>query len=107
MKFNNTMKTTTLLLALAAVPVHGGDHPFETDEHREPSMENPGAVVIRGVTIHTALRPAFVGSVLVDEGKIAAISEGGADLNGPEGTLVIDGAGMHLAPSMTLSLIHI
>ena len=41
MKFNNTMKTTTLLLALAAVPVHGGDHPFETDEHREPSMENP------------------------------------------------------------------
>ena len=100
MKFNNTMKTTTLLLALAAVPVHGGDHPFETDEHREPSMENPGAVVIRGVTIHTALRPAFVGSVLVDEGKIAAISEGGADLNGPEGTLVIDGAGMHLAPGV-------
>jgi imidazolonepropionase-like amidohydrolase len=89
-----------LTLLLLVAPILAQDHPFETDAERVPSLVTGGSALVRGATIHTATGPAFVGSVLVQDGKIALVQEGDGDLPAPEGTLVIDGTGKHLAPGV-------
>lgn len=71
-------------------------HPFELEEHRKPSIEVGDEVWIRGATIHTAITPPFVGSVLVQGGRIAAVG----DLDIPSGATVLEGEGKHLAPGV-------
>jgi len=95
----STMKKNLFLLGLAftlAAPVLRAEHEFETDEQREPSIETGGNCVIRNVTIHTAVRPAFVGDVLVKNGVIAAVGE----VDAPADIVEIDGTGKHLAPGV-------
>jgi len=88
-----------MLLALSAA-ARAGDHPFETDDLRRPTMVTGGAAVVRGATVHTAVRPSFVGSVVVRDGRIVAVIEGEAPVAVPEGALEIDARGMHLAPGV-------
>ena len=73
------------------------EHEVELDADRIPSLDASGGALIRGVTIHSAVAPAYRGDVLVLEGDIAAI---GQDLAAPEGTTIIDGTGKHLAPGV-------
>ena len=87
-------------LALALPLALGGDgaeHPFETDAHRVPSTEVGSVCLVKGATVHTATRPAFVGDVLVQGGRIVRVSE---SLEAPEGATVLDASGMHLAPGV-------
>ena len=98
-----TLTTTLLLLAGLA---SAQEHPFETDALREPALVIDGAAVIRGATIHTAVEPAFVGTVVVVDGKIAVVSKGG-DVDLPNGAVEIDGTGMHLAPGVVDTHSHI
>jgi len=92
-----------VVLALLAVPTRTGDekkgfdHPYELDSDRDPMLEVSGGALIRNVTIHSAVKPAFLGDVLVLEGDIAAIGTG---LEAPEGVTVLDGTGRHLAPGV-------
>jgi imidazolonepropionase-like amidohydrolase len=80
-----------------------GDHPSELDADRKPKLATGGNCVIRNVTIHTAVSPAFVGDVLVQKGKIAAVGT----VNAPPGTLELDGKGAHLAPGVVDCHSHI
>ncbi|MFT5289782.1 MAG: imidazolonepropionase-like amidohydrolase [Planctomycetota bacterium] len=96
----STLLATAALALLA--PLGGGDdaaweHPFEFKSHRVSDIDSSGGMLITGVTVHSAVQPAFVASVLVTEGHITAI---GDDLSAPEGVLVIDGSGKHLAPGV-------
>ena len=94
---NRVMQIATLFtLAALAAPALSQDHPYETDAERVPTFTTGGTCLIRGATIHTAVGPAFVGDVLVRDGKIAAVGEVAA----PDGILVIDGTGKHLAPGV-------
>ncbi len=70
-------------------------HPYETDALRVPTLDTSHGVLIQGVTVHSAVAPAEVADVLVQGGDITAIGRG---LEAPEGVLVIDGHGKHLAP---------
>ena len=94
---------STIHAALLAVlaggllpPALASDHPSEFDSDREPSVRTGGSCLIRNVTIHTAVAEPFVGSVLVRDGKIAAVGE----VQAPAGLLEIDGTGKHLAPGV-------
>jgi imidazolonepropionase-like amidohydrolase len=88
---------SAVLLALAAAGIAlGGEHPYETDALRKPALTTGGSCAIRGATIHTAVGPAFVGDVLVRDGRIAAVGEIGA----VSGLAEIDGSGKHLAPGV-------
>jgi imidazolonepropionase-like amidohydrolase len=81
----------------AAAPIAAaGEHAYETDAQRKPSLSTGGNCVIRNVTIHSAVGPATVGDVLVQRGDIAAIGK----VNAPAGTLEIDGTGKHIAPGV-------
>jgi imidazolonepropionase-like amidohydrolase len=73
------------------------EHPIELDADRVPRLQFPGGVLIRGVTIHSAVAPAFVGDVLVRDGRIAAV---GRELEAPSGVGIFEGAGKHLAPGV-------
>lgn len=99
-----TMKTTLLACALLLVPTSTealADHPIETDALRAPELHTGGNVLIQNVTIHSAVAPAFVGSVLVEGGDITAIFEGKAPMSAAHaGATVIDGTGKHLAPGV-------
>ena len=79
------------------------EHPSETDADRKPALVTSGSCVIRGVTIHTAVSPPVRGDVLVLDGKIAGVGQ----VNVPEGTLEIPGAGGHLAPGVVDCHSHI
>lgn len=93
-----------LALALAAGSVRGlGEHPTELDADRKPKLHTGGSCVIRNVTIHSAVGPAFAGDVLVKEGKIAAVGK----VEAPAGLVEIDGAGMHLSPGVVDCHSHI
>ncbi len=88
-----------LLVVLGVLPTHAfasEDHPVETDADRVCELVTDGSCLIRGATLHTALVPPFVGDVLVIDGKIQAVGE----VSPPEGVLVIDASGMHLAPGV-------
>ena len=95
------MKLFALSLLLLGPGVVSGDgedafaHPFETDADRAVTLDTSGGVLIRNVTIHSAVEPAFVGDVLVRGGDIAAVGRG---LEAPAGVTVIDGTEKHLAP---------
>ena len=96
---------TRLYLFLAAFTAAAfaapSDHPIETDVDRTPLLVTGGNVLIQNVTIHSAVAPAYVGSVLVEDGDIATIFEGKAPLSAAHaGVLVIDGTGKHLAPGV-------
>ena len=98
------MNLTTLVFLLAftvtgiAAP---SDHPIETDASRRPTLITGGNVLIQNVTVHSAVAPAFVGSVLVEDGDISAIFAGKAPLSSAHaGVNVIDGTGKHLAPGV-------
>jgi len=104
------MTATATVLAAASlaallVPVpragdekgEGARHPFETDALREPRLRTGGNALIQNATIHSAVGPARVGDVLVLEGDVAEV---GAGLAAPDGVLVIDGTGKHLAPGV-------
>jgi imidazolonepropionase-like amidohydrolase len=80
-----------------------GDHPSELDIDRKPKLATGGNCVIRNVTIHSAISPAFVGDVLVQKGKIAAVGT----VNAPAGSLELDGKGAHLAPGVVDCHSHI
>ena len=88
---------SNILLALAVLSAPVDDHPFETDETRTPSIETGGSALIQGATIHSAVGPAFVGDVLVVDGKIAAVGE---SLDAPDGVETLEAGGMHLAPGV-------
>ncbi len=96
----------TVLLALPGAHARAEDdtvtHAFETDTMRVPTLQTGGACIIQNVTIHTALRPAFLGTVVVKDGKITSVTEGESEsLSGAsDGLLVIDGSGKHLAPGV-------
>jgi imidazolonepropionase-like amidohydrolase len=88
-------------LLLLALPLQdeGAQHAFELEEHRAPEITTGGTCLITNVTLHTALEPAKLGDVLVVDGDIAAIGQAGG-LEAPEGAVVIDGTGRHLAPGV-------
>lgn len=54
-------------------------------------------LVIRGGTVHPVSGPAYVGTVVVQDGKIAAA---GANAAAPASARVIDAAGLHVYPGM-------
>ena len=99
--------TLTCLPLLCAPLLAGDDHPFETDALREPSLVTGGSAVVRNATVHTAVGPAFVGTVVVSDGKITAVVEGDGDVSVPDGALEIDAGGMHLAPGVVDTHSHI
>ena len=74
-----------------------GEHAFELDSMREPTIATAGTCVIRGATVHTAVAPAEVADVFVRDGLIAGV---GSELDVPSGVLELDGTGMHLAPGV-------
>ncbi|MCK6447875.1 MAG: amidohydrolase family protein [Planctomycetes bacterium] len=88
---------------LAASAFARGEHPYETDVERKPTLVTHGSCVIQNVTIHSAVGPARLGSVLVRDGKIAAIG----DVEAAAGLLAIDGTGKHLAPGVVDNHSHI
>ncbi len=73
-----------------------GEHPYETNAERKPTLRTGGSCVIRNVTIHSAIAPATTGDVLVLDGKIAVIGA----VEAPDGIVEIDGTGKHLAPGV-------
>jgi imidazolonepropionase-like amidohydrolase len=79
-------------------------HVYENEGLRKPSLESKGRAFVRDVTVHSAVAPARIADVLVEDGDIAAI---GKDLAAPEGALVIDGTGKHLAPGVIDTHSHI
>ncbi|MEZ6005814.1 MAG: amidohydrolase family protein [Planctomycetota bacterium] len=87
-----------LACLLPALAIAQTEHPIETDATREPSFQVGKACVIDNVTIHTATRPAFDGSVYVMGGKIVGV--GGYDGPMPADANRIDGRGYHLVPGV-------
>jgi len=88
-----------LLLALPLAQEEGARHPFELAEHRRPQLQTGGTCLITNVTIHSVVAPARVGDVLVVAGDIAAVGNAG-EVQAPDGAVVIDGTGKHLAPGV-------
>ncbi len=88
-----------LVCCFLAGALQAQEHPFETDALREPALVTDGNVLIHGATIHTAVEAAFVGDVLVEKGKISAVTHERID-EVPDGTVEIDGTDMHLAPGV-------
>jgi len=88
-----------LMLATLGMQDEGANHAYELEEHRAPELDTGGTCLIANVTIHSAVEPARRGDVLVVEGDIAAIG-GAGELEAPEGAVVIDGSGLHLAPGV-------
>lgn len=72
----------------------------EFDEDRKPAIHTGGNVLIKGATILTASKDRGTiprGSILVKDGKIAAIGE---NLTAPDGAAVIDAAGLVAIPGI-------
>jgi imidazolonepropionase-like amidohydrolase len=84
-----------LLSAVLGAPLAASEHPSELEADRVPKLRTGGSALIRGATVHTAVGPAAVRDVLVVDGAIAAVGE---SLEAPEGAVVLEAAGAHLAP---------
>ena len=90
-----------LAAGFGAVPTASGqDHPFETDAERVPALEMGSSVVLRNVMIHSAVRPAFRGTVVVAEGKIEGVFTEGQSFEARPDARILDLDGMHLAPGV-------
>jgi imidazolonepropionase-like amidohydrolase len=77
----------------------------EFDRDRIPSIKTGGSVFIKDVTILTVTRGTIPrGSILVEDGKIAAI---GADLKPKPGMMMIEGAGLVAMPGIIDTHSHI
>jgi imidazolonepropionase-like amidohydrolase len=89
-----------LIVAALALPgLQAGaqtEHAYETNDMRVPTLSTGGSCVIRDVMIHTAVRPAFRGDVLVLEGVIVQVGE----VTAPPGIVTLEGRGRHLAPGV-------
>jgi imidazolonepropionase-like amidohydrolase len=73
-------------MVLAVSPVAG-----------QQAAPGAGALAIRGGTIHPVSGPAYVGTVVVASGRIAAA---GPDVAAPAGARVIDATGLHVYPGL-------
>jgi imidazolonepropionase-like amidohydrolase len=94
--------------AAAAAPKTADDQPpstpftdvsTELEADRKPAIHTGGNVLIKDVTILTVAEAGTIpkGSILVKDGKIAAI---GHELPAPEGVTVIDGSGLVAMPGI-------
>ena len=81
--------TCLLLFSFLALPTM----PRASDELPGKPQESP--ILIEGGTIHPVSGPSFVGSLLFDKGRIAAI---GKKLEAPADAEKIDAAGKHIFP---------
>jgi imidazolonepropionase-like amidohydrolase len=99
---NIQLNPALFIAALTLMPLAmASEHPIETAASRTPTLHTGGDVLIQNVTIHSAVAPAFVGSVLVEDGDISTVFEGKAPLSAAHaGVTVIDGTGKHLAPGV-------
>ncbi|HEY3789966.1 MAG TPA: amidohydrolase family protein, partial [Urbifossiella sp.] len=69
----------------------------------KPIPELPkGTYALRGATIHSPGQSPFVGTVIVEAltGKIARVAPRNQKLNLPEGSHIVDVAGLHIYPGM-------
>jgi imidazolonepropionase-like amidohydrolase len=74
------------------------DTPSELDVDRKPAIHTGGNVMIKDATILTVSHGTLPkGSILIRNGEIAAI---GADIETPEGFVVIDGRGLVAMPGI-------
>ncbi len=74
------------------------DTPSELDADRKPAIHTGGNVMIKDATILTVSHGTLPkGSILIRNGEIAAI---GADIETPEGFVVIDGRGLVATPGI-------
>jgi imidazolonepropionase-like amidohydrolase len=75
------------------------DEAAELEADRKPTIQTKGNVLIKDVTILTVSEAGTIakGSILVRDGKIAAI---GNEIPTPEGTTVIDAAGLVAMPGI-------
>lgn len=96
MRFHTRLLRAACLALVMTAAATASDHPIETDADRAPRTRTGGSCVVRGATVHTAVGPAKVADVLVQDGKIKAIG----DVSAPEGLVELDGAGMHLTPGV-------
>ena len=79
--------------------------PVELDEYRQPAIKTNGNCFIKGGTIWTGMGQVIEGgSILVRDGKIAAI---GKDLTPPDGIPVIDATGKFIMPGIIDAHSHI
>ncbi|MEK6236737.1 MAG: amidohydrolase family protein [Planctomycetales bacterium] len=62
-----------------------------------PGATQKHPIALTGGTIHPMTRPAFVGTLLFDKGRIVAV---GADVKTPPGTEIIKVPGKHVYPAM-------
>ncbi len=62
-----------------------------------PSLTGAGSLVIVGGTVHPVSSQPFVGSVVVTDGRIAAV---GTNVAAPAGAELIDAAGLHVYPGL-------
>jgi imidazolonepropionase-like amidohydrolase len=85
------------VLAPLVPAARAGEHPYELDAQRAPRLVTHGSCLIRGAMIHTAAGPAFRGDVLVQDGDIAAV---GTRVEAPDGVLILEAEGRHLAPGV-------
>jgi imidazolonepropionase-like amidohydrolase len=76
-------------------PDAGAHHAYESDALRRPSLTTGGDLLIQGAMVHSAVEPARVADVLVQQGRIVAL---GVGLAAPDGVRIFDGRGRHLAP---------
>ncbi|MCP5023566.1 MAG: amidohydrolase family protein [bacterium] len=105
--------TAAVLLVVFGSLANAGDgdttHAFETNAMRVPTLKTSSGCVIQGVTIHSAVAPAFLGTVVVQGGKITGVSRDGNDnfAEAHHDLLVIDGTGKHLAPGVVDTHSHL
>ncbi|MFO1096395.1 MAG: amidohydrolase family protein [Planctomycetaceae bacterium] len=72
--------------------------PAEVRERKlDLSISDHGLYALRGATIHPVDAPDLVGTVLIENGRIAAV---GADVAVPESATAIDLAGFHVYPGL-------
>ncbi len=86
-------------LALAAVPAAAQTAAPDPSGWRNPTPEQPEAVLVRGATVWTSgPRGRLEGAdLLVRRGRVAQV---GRDLTAPAGAVVIEAAGKHVTPGL-------
>jgi imidazolonepropionase-like amidohydrolase len=99
------MKRLILPLTLLALAPLAPAQPVELDEHRKPSFQTGGNVLIRGGTLLTVTRGTMPDTdLLVRDGRIAQI---GRNLTAPAGFAVVDARGKIVSPGIIDAHLHI